>query len=239
MGTFISLIIPAYNEDARIGKTLQDVHSYLSENYQRFEVIVVDDGSDDATSDVVADFAASSKNVKLVKNGMNRGKGYSVRQGVLSASGDIIAFSDADQSVPISELPRFIELIEGGADVVIGSRALKNSSIIRRQTLWRQTMGRIFNFFVRLAGFRGIKDTQCGFKCFKKAAAMDLFARQKIDRFAFDVEVLYLAGLSGYSVRQIPVRWINSSKSTVDPLRDSINMLKDLFAIKRLHEKRR
>ncbi len=232
---YISLIIPAYNEEMRIGKTLQDVHSYLSENYPKFEIIVVDDGSNDGTSDTIFNFMEKSKNVQLVKNETNRGKGYSVKKGVLTSSGEIVVFSDADQSVPIYELPKFINLIKEGTDIVIASRAFPNSSVLRRQAIWRQTMGKVFNIFVRMAVFRGIKDTQCGFKCFKRESALDLFGRQKINGFAFDVEILYLARSRGYSIEQIPVTWINSPKSKVDPLYDSIAMLKDLFAIKHLH----
>lgn len=231
----ISVIIPAYNEEKRIGKTLGSLYSYMLENYPDFEIIVVDDGSFDRTADIVAGFMKGKEAIQLLKNGVNRGKGYAVKRGVHICSGEIILFSDADQSVPISELPKFIKALEDGADIVIASRALRGASILKRQAVWRQTMGKIFNMFVRVAVFPGIKDTQCGFKCFKEEAARRLFDRQKIERFAFDVEILYLAWAMGYSVAEIPARWVNSPDSRVDPLRDSLNMIKDLLAIKRMH----
>ena len=231
----VSLVIPAYNEESRIKKILQDAGSYLSGRYGEFEIIVVDDGSFDKTGDIVTGFMKTSERIKLLKNGKNYGKGYSVKKGVLASSGEIIAFSDADESVPIAELSKFINLIEKGADIVIASRAIEGASILKKQALWRRTMGRIFNIFVKRAALRGIKDTQCGFKCFKREVARDLFARQKINRFAFDVEILYLAHLKGYSIKQVPAVWANSPESKVNPVFDSITMLKDLFIIKSLH----
>jgi dolichyl-phosphate beta-glucosyltransferase len=175
--------------------------------------------------------------IRLLRNDKNSGKGYAVKRGVLSSSGDIVVFSDADESVTIDELPKFVRSIEDGADVVIASRNIAGSSLIKRQALWRQTMGKIFNMFVRAVAFGGIKDTQCGFKCFRREAAKALFSEQKIRGFAFDVEILYLARIKGYKIEQLPVRWINSPRSTVDPIRDSIIMLRDLFAVKKLHKK--
>lgn len=230
----ISLIIPAYNEEKEIGRTLGDLQAYLTEHYPSFEIIVIDDGSKDRTSDIVTDFIKQFKNIYLIKNEINRGKGYSAKRGVLASSGDIIVYSDADQSVPIGELPKFIKAIEEGADIAISSRRHRDSYIVRRQALWRQTMGRIFNIFVQLIVFKGISDTQCGFKCFKRDAAQYLFREQKICRFAFDVEILYLAILHGYSIAELPIRWINLPQTRVRPFSDSIIMLKDLFVISHL-----
>ncbi len=231
----LSVIIPAYNEEARVGRTLRHINSYLSERYPKFEIIVVDDGSADGTAEVAADFSKGSANVRLIKNDTNRGKGYSVRKGVLASSGGVVVFSDADESVPISELPKFIDAIEKGADVAIASRELSTSDIIKKQAAWRRTMGRVFNLFVRMAAFGGIPDTQCGFKCFKRDAALDLFREQRLEGFAFDVEILYLARLKRYRVEQIGVQWINSPNSRVGPIRDSMDMLRELFRIRRLH----
>lgn len=232
----ISLVIPAYNEEMRIGKTMESAYTYLSENYPGFEIIVVDDGSTDCTAGVVDSFCGNSKrNVRLIKNGINRGKGYSVKSGILGSSGNIVVFSDADQSVPITELPKYIKAIEEGADIAIASRGLSDSQIIKRQVLWREAMGKTFNIFVRLIAIDGIIDTQCGFKCFKRGPALDLFSKQKLDGFAFDVEILYLAAEKGYSVKQIPAVWRNSPKSKVNPVFDSMRMLGDLCMIKRLH----
>jgi dolichyl-phosphate beta-glucosyltransferase len=235
---FLSVVIPAYNEEGRIAKTLSNVYSFLSKTYPQFEIVVVDDGSTDRTPSIVNDFARSNGKVHIIKNYLNIGKGYSVKRGMLASKGEIIIFSDADESVPISETERFVGSIRKGSDIAIASRALKSSQIIKRQAVWRQTMGKIFNFFVRFLTLPGIKDTQCGFKCFRREAALDIFSEQKLKGFAFDVEVLYLAQAKGYRISQLPVQWINSPKSKVDPLKDSLDMLKDLFVIKRLHRGR-
>jgi dolichyl-phosphate beta-glucosyltransferase len=235
MGQSVSVVIPAFNEELRIGPTLDAVFSYVARHYPHYELIVVDDGSRDRTADVVRDFIGRGGLLKLLVNDRNRGKGYSVKRGALSSSGDIIAFTDADQSVPIEELPRFIGAIEEGFDMAIGSRALRDSDIIRRQAVWRETMGKIFNLFVQASVLRGIRDTQCGFKCFSRPCAMDLFSAMRLDGFAFDVELLYLAGLRGYRIKELPVKWVNSPESTVNPFSDSAAMLKELFTIKKLH----
>lgn len=233
----ISFIIPAYNEETRVGDTVMSIISYAETNHYEIEVIVVNDGSADRTGEIVKDISEKRPNVFLLNNEKKEGKGYSVREGVRASRGGIIIFTDADGSVPITELPKFICAIEKGAKVAIASRAISGADIIKRQPLWRQSMGKIFNFFVQRLILKGIPDTQCGFKCFTRETALKLFDEQKINGFAFDAEILYLAKLYGYPVVQIPVKWINSPKSSVRPLSDSIVMFKDLFIIKKLHKK--
>jgi len=231
----ISIVIPAYNEADRIINTINAFAIYLEKNYPDSEIIIIDDGSSDRTCAVVETFSSNKIPIRLLKNKINRGKGYAVKEGMLSANGENIFFSDADGSVPIEELPRFLKEISEGADVVIASRANDETRILKHQAFFRQTMGKTFNLFVRLLAFSGIPDTQCGFKCFRKEVAIELFSRSKIDGFAFDVEILQMALRMHYRIRQLGVTWINSKKSTVNPIYDSLKMLADLITIRFLH----
>ena len=228
----LSIIIPAYNEALHITDTLEKFSTYLSNFYPDSEIIIVDDGSTDNTSDKALSFKTGHTPIKLIRNEVNKGKGYSVRTGILAAHGDVILFSDADGSVPIDELPRFLTELESGAQVVIASRAVRDSNIIKKQVFWRQAMGKAFNVLVRLLAIGGISDTQCGFKCFVREAAIYLFSQSKIKHFAFDVEILYLARQKGYAVKQLGVKWIDSTKSTVNPFTDSARMFFDLLLIR-------
>ena len=229
----ISVVIPAFNEETRLQFTLPVLWSEISKYYSHFEVLIVDDGSTDRTSEVVTAFSGNHKNIRLVRYEKNRGKGYAVRIGMLASLGDHVLFSDADLSTPVEEVLKLREALETGADVAIGSRATRQTVIEKRQPLYRVVMGKTFNKFVQLLATPGIFDTQCGFKLFTRAAAMDLFRDCRIEGFGFDVEVLFLARKRGLVIREIGVRWLNSPDSKVHPVIDSARMLRDLLVIRR------
>lgn len=226
---FLSVVIPAYNEEQRILPTLEKINSYFRSKDYTFEMIVVDDGSTDKTSSLINNL---SFEVTLLRNEKNIGKGYSVKRGVSSAHGKYILFTDADLSTPIEETEKLICSLEEGADVAIGSRALPTSLIRIRQPWWREGMGKVFNLFVQGLVFKGVKDTQCGFKCFRREVARRLFYQQKIKGFSFDVEILFLAKNLGYKIKEIPVIWVNSKDSKVHPIIDATKMLFELFRIR-------
>ena len=228
---YLSVVIPAYNEEVRIGKTLDHVLEYLSQQSYSWEVIVVNDGSMDKTLEVVRE-TAGDRPVTILDNVQNRGKGYSVTRGVLTAKGKYILFSDADESTPIKEVEKLLPEMENGAGVAMGSRALDRSTVKVHQSFLREFMGRVFNVFVRFINVGGFLDTQCGFKCFEQEAAREVFSRQRIAGFCFDVETVFLAVKRGYRVAEVPVEWYNSPRSTVNPLSDSLKMFVDLVRIR-------
>jgi dolichyl-phosphate beta-glucosyltransferase len=193
---------------------------------------VVDDGSTDQTALVAEQSFPSWPGFTVLRNPENRGKGFSVKRGVLQARGRYILFSDADLSTPIQELEKLLAAIEDGYDIAIASRAHRESNVCVHQPWYRKMMGRIFNKLVRLFAVSGISDTQCGFKCFKRQAARVIFQQQRLNGFSFDVELLYLAQKAGYSIKELPVVWINSPLSRVRPLHDSFHMLVDLWRIR-------
>ncbi len=193
---------------------------------------MVDDGSTDRTLEIARGYGDK---VKAVSLGANYGKGAAVRKGMLEAKGELRLFTDADLSTPIEEVEKLIEKINEGADICIGSRALDRSLIKERQPFYREYMGRIFNKFVQIFAFKGISDTQCGFKLFVKKAAETIFPSAVIDGFSFDVEILYLAKKNGLKIAQVPVVWINDKRSTVNPIVDSAKMFLELLKIKKIH----
>lgn len=224
----ISVIIPAYNEEKVIGKSISKIISFLENKKFNYEIIVIDDCSKDRTSNIVKDF--NSKKIILIRNKKNMGKGYSVKRGVMNAIGDLVLFSDADLSTPISELTKFLPLSHE-YDVVIGSRVLKES-VVLKQKFYRELVGTAFNLLVQLLLIRGIRDTQCGFKLFRKNVAKDIFKKQRIGGFCFDAEILYLAKNAGYKIKEVPIKWINAESSKVNPVTDSIKMFIDLVRIR-------
>lgn len=228
---YLSIVIPTYNEEQRIKRTLSLIINYLNKKAFSWEIIVVDDGSRDRTKEIIKRFMFD-KRISLVENQENRGKGYSVKEGILSARGRFILFSDADLSTPIEEIDKLFFYLKSGYDIAIGSRGLEGSKIIIPQFWVRQTMGKIFNFIIRFFILPGIKDTQCGFKLFKGQVAKRVFSILKIKGFAFDVEVLYIAKNLNLKVKEIPIEWYNSPKSKVNPTIDSFEMLIDICKIK-------
>jgi glycosyltransferase involved in cell wall biosynthesis len=228
-----SIVIPAYNESARLGESLEKVLAYVHEQGWNAEVIVVNDGSRDNTAQIVRSLAAKDPALRLVENPGNRGKGYSVRNGMLNARGKILLFSDADLSSPIEESPKLLQALEEGADIAIGSRWLRAETQTQRQPLHRQLFGRIFNLMLRVTLGLKFKDTQCGFKAFKKPAADAIFPLQKIERWGFDPEILFLARKFGLQVKEIPVAWGHSGGTRINPIADGFRMFLEMIRIRR------
>jgi len=227
-----SLVIPAYNESARLGATLEKVLAYVHTMGWDAEVIVVNDGSRDTTAEIIRSFAAKNPIVRLVENPGNRGKGYSVRNGMLHARGRILIFSDADLSSPIEEAPKLLRALDDGADIAIGSRWLRAETQTQRQPVYRQFFGRIFNLLLRVTLGLPFKDTQCGFKAFRQAAAQAVFPRQKIERWGFDPEILFLARKFGFRVQEVPVAWAHSGGTRINPLVDGSRMFLEMIHIR-------
>ncbi len=230
----LSVVIPAYNEEKRIEKTLREIIHFLSHQNLQYEIIVSDDGSSDKTVEA-ARHCLQDVEHKIIETKPNRGKGHAVRAGMLAGRGNYILFSDADLSTPIEELPAFLELLKKDQDIVIGSRALDRSKIEVRQEFFREWMGKVFNRLARFLTFKGIEDSQCGFKCFRREAAHKLFAMQKLDGFSFDVEVIYLAQKCGYKVFEKSVVWRHSPQTRVRLLLDPMLMFLDILKIRLMH----
>ncbi len=228
----LSVVIPAYNEEARLRGPLLDCGAWLRRQGRSFEIIVVDDGSTDGTSSLVLELAGEMPELRLIRLPSNHGKGFAVRTGILNATGARVLFADADGATPIGELDRLEAAIEDGADVAIGSRALPEQTVRVRVRLYRKLMGRLFHRLVSLLTVRGFHDTQCGFKLFRGEAAQDLFSRMRMTGFSFDVELLLMARRRGYDVREIPVNWTHQAGSRINLLTDSLKMAFDLFVIR-------
>jgi len=228
----LSIVIPAYNESARIEATLDRVMSCVCHEGWDAEVLVVDDGSKDDTSAIVQRCMDLHPRLHLIKNPGNRGKGYSVRNGLLQAAGDIVMFTDADLSAPMEEATRLIAAIERGADVAIGSRWLERARQTIHQPLYRQFFGRCFNAITR--GVMGLpfKDTQCGFKAFRRESAQVIFRLQRIERWGFDPEILFIARKLKYSIEEVPVTWGHDERSRMSYLKDGMKMLEEMAIIR-------
>jgi dolichyl-phosphate beta-glucosyltransferase len=227
-----SIVIPAYNESARLGATLEKVLSYIHSQQWSAEVIVVNDGSRDNTADIAKSFAQKDPALRLVENPGNRGKGYSVRNGMLHAHGRVVLFSDADLSSPIEEAPKLFAALEQGADIAIGSRWLRAETQTQRQPLHRQLFGRIFNLALRLTLGLKFADTQCGFKAFKQPAVQAIFPLQKIERWGFDPEILFLARKFKFKVQEVPVAWAHREGTSINPLVDGSRMVLEMLHIR-------
>jgi len=228
----LSIVIPAYNESARIAQTLQRVLACVDRQGWDAEVLVVDDGSEDRTVEIVRGWMERSTRLRLVRNVGNRGKGYSVRNGLLQAAGEVVMFTDADLSAPMEEAERLLAAIQEGADVAIGSRWMDRTRQTIHQPLYRRFFGRCFNWVTRTVMGLPFKDTQCGFKAFTRAAAQVIFRLQRIERWGFDPEVLFIARKLGYTIREVPVTWGHDERSRMSYLRDGLKMLEEMAAIR-------
>lgn len=238
MGPYLSLVIPAYNEAVRLPATMKRVAEFAEKYAQAMEVLIVVEKSLDGTLEIAREFAseqASFRGFRVIENRMQRGKGYAVRIGMQRARGEIIFYMDADLSVPLHEITAFLSCFDEHptVSVLLGNRQHAAAKILRPQSWVRRSMGQVFNRILGLLAVCEFRDTQCGFKAFRKEAAEQIFARQGIDGFAFDVEVLLLAKKLGYEVRDLPVEWVNSPESKVKIVHDSLRMLCDAVTIRR------
>ena len=228
---YLSVIVPAYNEEKLIKSTLIEIENFLSAQIYNYEIVVVDDGSKDKTFSIIERLRSDFKNLIIIKNDKNRGKGYSVKKGILSAKGKFRLFMDADNSTSIDQFASFIPSLEDGYDIAIGNRALKNSKIKKRQPFYKELFGNIGNKLIRLFAVSKISDTQCGFKCFSSKSAQNIFSKLTIDRWGFDIEILAVANQLGYKVKAVPVVWKNRKKTRARNI-DYLFTLKELVQIK-------
>jgi glycosyltransferase involved in cell wall biosynthesis len=228
----LSLIIPAYNEGARIAPSLAEAAAYLAASGLDYEIIVVNDGSTDGTAALIERLSAGRQDLRLVSYEINRGKGHAIRAGVAAARGDYIMFTDADLSIPIAITAEFLGALRGGYDIAIASRWHPRSSNAVPPPLRRRVMGGVFRWCVRRLVVSDVRDTQCGCKAYRADVARNLFARQRIDRFSFDAEVIFLAARAGYRIKEVPFALRHTPGSSVRPLRDSTLMLRDLLRIR-------
>lgn len=226
----LSIVIPAYNEAARIGSTLERIIEYCSDRLTKYEIVVVDDGSTDGTGEIASEIGGNHDGFILLTNPRNRGKGYTVRTGALAARHPYVLLSDADLSTPIEELEN-LAAHATPRNVVVASRGLPESNLVVRQPFYRETMGKAFNLMVRSLLVPDVSDTQCGFKLFGQEVSGAIFPPMQIDGFAFDVELLARAIRSGFQVVEVPVRWKNDSRSRVHPIKDSAMMMRDVLRI--------
>ncbi len=227
----LSIIVPSFNEEVRLPASLHLIAAYVSSANRSTEVLVVDDGSKDRTAEAAASFADRIPNLRVLRNGENRGKGYSVRHGMQEARGEYVLFTDADLSAPIEEADKLLSALRQ-YDIAIGSRALDRDLIDVHESLFREFAGIIFNRIVRIVLWLPFVDTQCGFKAFRREPCRIIFEQQRIERFGFDPELLYLARHHGLKATEIPVRWSHSPATKINMMRDSIQMFVDVFTIR-------
>ena len=227
-----SIIIPAYNETERITASLEKVLEHIRAEKWDAEVIVVNDGSRDATAQTVQGYMAQHSIVRLVENPGNRGKGYSVRNGMGVASGEFLLFTDADLSAPICQAGNLFDQLRAGTDVAIGSRWLRRELQTGKQPFYRQLFSRVFNLLLRFILGLDFKDTQCGFKAFTRVAAEAIFPMQRIERWGFDPEILFVARKLGLKVVEVPVEWAHDDRSTISPLRDGFKMFTEMLRVR-------
>jgi len=228
----LSIVIPAYNEEKKLSNTLPKIYDYLKKQSYNWEILIVSDGSKDNTAQVVKDLSSQIENLRLIDNKENHGKGYVVKQGMLSAKGKYRLFTDADNSTSIEQIEKMWPEFEQGYEVIIGSRDIEGAKLAVSQPWWRLMIGNAFNLLVQImCGLWGIPDTQCGFKGFTREAAEDIFSRTRIARFAFDAEMLVIAKKMKYKIKEIPVFWVNDKRSSVK-FKSMVKMAIDLFQIR-------
>lgn len=232
MSLLYSIVLPAFNESSRIGPSLEKALAFVRQQHWNVEIIVVNDGSRDDTAAIVRRMMLDAPEIRLLENPGNRGKGYSVRNGMLNARGNILLFSDADFSSPIQESIKLIDAIGKGADVAFGSRWLLAESQTKRQSLLRQFVGRAYNLLLRLILGLPYKDTQCGFKACTRRAAEIIFTRQQIEGWGFDPELLFIAGKFGLRMAEVSVAWADDERSKINPIIDGVKMFRELLTIR-------
>ncbi len=231
----LSVIIPVYNEEKRVSKTLDGVFAYLKAKRVTAEILVVDDGSRDKTLEVVGRFkrkATFKQVLRILKHKRNKGKGAAVRTGALAAKGKVVLYMDADNATPITEYEKFKPALQKGVDVIVGSRAVDRKQVKVHQPLYREAIGRVGNVLIQILVISGISDTQCGFKAFTQRAAKTIFPLQTIHRFGFDVEILFIAKKHGFSILERSVQWFDDPNTRVNAFRDSIRTFTELFIIR-------
>jgi len=228
----LTVVIPAFNEETRLTPAVADVLAFARRRDLDFELVVVDDGSRDGTAELVRRLSQEAPELRLIRLAANQGKGYAVRTGMVNARGRLVLFADADGATPAEEYDRLERAIVAGADVAIGSRALKTSEVLVRARWHRRVFGRVFHWLVEHLAVKGIQDTQCGFKLFRGEVAHDLFSRMRMSGFSFDVEVLLMAQRRGYRVAEVPVNWHHVPGSRINLVTDSARMARDLFLIR-------
>ena len=226
---FLSIIIPAYNEETRLPQTLEEIDRFLQQQSYTYEVIIVENGSTDRTTEVAESFARQHPYVRVLHS--RKGKGAAVKTGILNARGEYLFICDADLSMPIEEVSKFLPPVLNSYDIAIASREVPGA---RRydEPFYRHLEGRVFNWIVRVLAVPGIQDTQCGFKCFKREVALDIFPYQTMDGWSFDVEVLYIARKRGYRLVEVPINWYYKANSRINPIQDAIDMLVEVFKIR-------
>lgn len=235
----LSVVVPAYNEEERLPRTLSRLHEYYESQAYPYDVIIVNDGSKDGTAKLVQEFVVGHPKFQLIDYSPNHGKGYAVRTGILAAKGDLVLFCDADLATPQEETEKLLPHILDGADVAIGSRPLRESNLEKHQPLYREMFGRLANKLIQLLAVSGIQDTQCGFKMFTARAAKEIFSRCKLDEFGFDFECLMVARDLDYRIDEVPIRWLDQEGSKVVLMRDGPRALRDLLKIRAAGKKRR
>ena len=232
----LTVVVPAFNEERRLPPTLLDMIDYLDKRQFTYEILVVDDGSSDATAEIVRKFERVRPQVKLIHLPKNGGKGYAVKLGILNARGERILFADADGATPFQEIERLEHALDAGAYIAFGSRAVASSDTTVRTRLLRRVLGRVFNSCVNIVVLPGIADTQCGFKLFRRDAARFVFERQQAERYSFDVEILYIARRAGLKSVEVPINWTNVPGSKVNLIFDSLRMLRDIIGFRMRHK---
>jgi dolichyl-phosphate beta-glucosyltransferase len=228
----ISVVIPAYNEGNRVITSYRILTEYFQKNHPDYELIFVDDGSGKPLKQELGRFLNDDPHTKILTNETNKGKGYSVRRGIIASKGEYVLFTDADLSTPIKEAEKLISALGNGYDLAIGSRALPSSEILLHQSFHRESSGKTFNVILRKILPLQITDTQCGFKAFRRDVAQDIFKRQTLNGFCFDAEILMIAKERGYKLKEIPVVWLNSEKTSVNLFKEPLMMFVDLIKVK-------
>lgn len=229
---YLSIIVPAYKEEKRIFKIIDAIEKYEKEHDFAIETIIVVDGSPDKTSEIANEYSKKLSDARVIDRKENKGKGFTVKEGMLEARGKFLLFTDADNSTPVYQVDKLLNFVEK-YDVIIGSRYSKDGRLARPQPFYRIAGSRALNLVIQLLAARGIKDTQCGFKLFSQKAAKEIFKRQTFDRFSFDIELLAIARKLGFKTKEVGIIWYDDPHSTVNPIKDGIQMVKDSWIIRK------